>query len=444
MATKKKIENNTPEKGIVIQNIQVRPIVRQSQDIEKWRNALRNAEALNGNRVSLYDLYEEVLLDGHLTSLLAKRILGVTKTRLKFVDKAGKEVPAIMELLAKKTFRELRKEIMRQKFWGIGVVELIKENDQFRIFSVPRKHIRPETGKIVSEQQGSDGIYYRTPPFDKYVLELGHHKDLGLILQACQYVIYKRGGFGDWANFAQIFGTPFREAKWDGYNLEVRKQLEFAMENMGNSGYVILPEGSSIQLHEASNAQSNGELYNTLRRACNDELSVLILGQTETTNSSASSGYAQSKTHANVEASINHDDMEDEIAVLNEQVIPILKNLGYPADGMFVHEPEAEQVSLKDRTDIIDTVRNKIKTPVDDDYVYETTGIPKPKNYDQLKADMESASAAAAQAAALPPEPAKDKKKKPAADPAKESKLSFSEKISMALTEFFAHAPKNS
>jgi hypothetical protein len=66
MAKVNKKVNATPEKGILIQNIDIRPVVRQSQDIDKWRNALKAAEAINGNRTQLYDLYFDVLLDGTL------------------------------------------------------------------------------------------------------------------------------------------------------------------------------------------------------------------------------------------------------------------------------------------------------------------------------------------------------------------------------------------
>ncbi len=453
MATvKRNTDLELPEKGIVIQNIQVRPIVRQAQDIEKWRNALKYAEAIVGYRVALYDLYEEVLLDGVLKNLMAKRILGVTKTRLKFIDKSGQEVPAIMDLIGKKAFRQLRKEIMLQKFWGIGVVELIKEMDEFKIYSVPRKHILPKEGKIVKEQYGSEGIEYRTPPYNKYVLELGSSTDLGLILQACQYVIYKRGAFGDWAHYAEIFGMPFREARYDGYDQGVRHQLETALENMGSAGYAILPKEAELTLHESKSTQGSAELYNMLRKACNDEMAILILGQTETTTSSSSSGYAQSKTHQEVEGAINADDKEDELGVLNEQVIPILKNLGYPTDGgLFVHEPEAEHVTMKDRVGIIDVVKNKIKAPVDDDYVYELTGIPKPKNYDALKEDMNAAEELAEEQLAQEPladgngqkpKPTNKKAKQPVVKK-EDSKLTLTERIRLAVADFFDPAPKD-
>ncbi len=447
MATvkRKKTDLENPEQGIVIQNIQVRPVVRQAQDIQNWRNALKAAEAINSIRVTLYDLYEEVMLDGTLKNLMAKRILGVTKTRLKFINKAGDEVPELMELVGKKAFRQLRKEIMLQKFWGISVIELMKEGDNFKIYSVPRKHIRTKPGLIVAEQYGQSGDAYRTPPFNKYIFEVGASDDLGLILQACQYVIYKRGAFGDWAHFAEIFGMPFREARYDGYNDVVRKQIENALENMGSAGYIILPKEAEFKLHEAGNAQANGELYNTLRKACNDEMAVLILGQTETTTSSASSGYAQSETHAGVEAGINHDDKEDELSILNEQVLPILKNLGYPVDGgSFLHEPLKEKVTLKDQVAIIDTVKNKIKSPVDDDYVYEITGIPKPKAYDQMKADMDAASEAVKENMKQPDGNKKKGKKAEAADdPEPKSKLSIGEQIRLAVADFFAPAPKS-
>lgn len=450
MATKKNGEKDKElQQGLVVQNIQIRPTVRQTQDIAKWRSALSYAEAINGNRVALYDLYEEVLLDGTLKNIMAKRILGVTKTRMKFIDKSGKEVDQIMQLMEKKAFRDLRKEIMLAKFWGKSVIELMNENGSFRIFSVPRKHIRPETGKIVNEQYGVDGICYRQPPYNRYVLEVGNNKDLGLILEACQYVIYKRGAFGDWANFAQIFGVPFREARYDGYNQEVRQQLENALQQMGSAPYVVLPKEAELTIHEAGNAQGNGELFNTLRKACNDEIAVLILGQTETTTSSASSGYAQSKTHAAVEDAINHDDKEDELAVFNEQVVPILRNLGYAIEGKFIHEPEAEQVSIKDKVEIIDVVRNKLNAPVDDDHIYELTGIPKPKNYDQQKADAETRRKEALKnnKGVNDPEPA-DPEAEPGKRPAsktkkKVEKLSVEDTVKNVLADFFGTAHKS-
>lgn len=376
--------------GVVIQNIVIRPVVRSSQDIKNWRTALQSAEAINPIRVPLYDLYEDLLLDAVLSSLVEKRILGVTKTKLLFVNNKGVEVPDITELTNYSQFRELRRELMLAKFYGITVCELMILNGIFKIYNVPRKHIKPEIGKIVYEQYGVDGIDYRMPPYDKYIVETGKQRDLGLLLKAAPYVIYKRGGFGDWAHFTEIFGMPFREARYDGYNQQVRAQLELALQEAGSAAYAILPKEAEITFHEAKSTQGSSELYNMLRKACNEELSILILGQTETTASSSSSGYAQSETHAEVEDNINANDREDELSVLNEVVKPILANLGYKVDGgNFKHEPSEEHLTLKDKASVIVQLKRDAGLPIDDDYLYEAFSIPKPSNYEQLKADQQ-------------------------------------------------------
>jgi hypothetical protein len=437
--TKKNSLETSPEKGIIIQNITVRPVQRQSQDIETWRNAIRAAEAINQIRTPLYDLYEDMMLDAVLSSVIEKRVLGVTKTRLQFVDGAGKEIPAMADLLSRRHFRELRKEIARQKVWGISVIELIKDATGFRIFSVPRKHIQSKEGKIIYEQHGTDGINYREAPANNYILEVGHWNDLGLMMKAAQYVIYKRGGFGDWAHFAEIFGMPFREARYDGYNEQVRMQLEIALDRAGSASYAILPKDSEFKLHEARNTQAGGEMFNDLRRACNEELSILFLGQTETTSKTQGKLGGNDDTHEQTEDDINADDKADELSILNEQVKPILENLGYPVKGgIFVYEEQEEDVPLKDRIDNVIRLRNEAKLPVEDDYIYEMTGIPKPANYDKIKAEQ-----GAQEQQEATSNRGKNKKKDDPADGSEEEKLAWLDRFRLSLSDFFDPAPKS-
>lgn len=442
--TKNSLEES-PDKGIVVQNIVVRPVVRQSQDIEKWRNAIKAVEAVHPIYVPLFDLYEDLLLDGVLQNLIKKKILGVTKTKMLFVDKEGKEIEAMTDLLKKKQFRRLRKEIQKQQIFGPTVIEIINDIKGFRIYPVPRKHLRPKEGRIVYEQYGSDGIDYRMPPNDKFILEVGEWNDLGLMMMAAQYVIYKRGGFGDWAQFAEIFGMPFREARYDGYNEAVRLQLEQALEAAGSASYAILPKEAEFTLHEAKNTQAGGEMFNTLRKACNEELSILFLGQTETTAKTAGKLGGNDDTHEQTEDDINADDKADELSIFNEQVLPILKNLGFPVDGgTFVYEEQEEAVPVKDKVETVIRLRNEAKLPIADDYIYEMSGIPKPANYDQMKAEQE-AKEQELQEQAQPGQPGKkDKKKKPGKkNESTEEKLAWLDRFRLSLADFFVPAPKS-
>jgi phage gp29-like protein len=182
------------------------------------------------------------------------------------------------------------------------------------------------------EQSGNDGVYYREAPYNKFVLEVGRYDDFGLLLKAAPYVIYKRGDMGNWANFTQLFGMPFREARYSGYNEATRLQIEQGLQSMGSAGYGIFPDDAKIDFHEANNVQANGLLYDTLRKACNEELSMLILGQTGTTIQTPGK-LGGENTNAQTEDDINADDRKFELAVMNEKVLPILSNLGYKVNA---------------------------------------------------------------------------------------------------------------
>jgi len=426
---------DSPENGLVIQNIVVRPTTRRMLDAEKWRNALKAAEMDYPVLVELYDLYDDILLDTMLSTLVEKRIMGVTKNQLLFVDASGQEIPQMAQLLQTRSFQELRKEILLYKFWGRSVIELMRTNGQFSFYSVPRKHIQMKHGRIVYHQYGTDGIDYRKPPYSNYVLEVGRYNDFGLLLKAAPYVIYKRGGFGDWANFAEIFGMPFREGRYDGYNEVARKQLETALENMGNAGYAVLPKEAELKLHEAHNTQGSSELFDRLRQACNQEMAVLILGQTETTTKTTGKLGGNDSSHEHTEDMINLADMRDELGIMNERVRPILANLGYPVqNGTFIHHVEDEKINVKDKVDMYTKLKNEYKLPISDEYIYEQTGIPKPDNYEQLKQQY-AAPALATQPTLTPPAaPA------PATTPANQATASWAAQFRKALSSFFAQA----
>jgi hypothetical protein len=431
---------NSPEKGIIVQNLVIRPVVRQSSDIEKWRNAIRAAEAINPILIPLFDLYKDIELDGVLTDLIDKRKLGVTKTRLKFVDNDGKDVPAMVELMKKHAFRQLRKEIQEFKIYGHKVIELINDEQGFRIFPIPQKHVKRKQGLITYEQYGNDGIYYREKPASNFIFEVGKWDDFGLLMKAAQYVIYKRGGFGDWSQYAELFGMPFREAKYDGFNETVRKQLEMAMDQAGSANYAITPKDTEFKLHQTRDTQGGGELYNTLRKACNEELSILFLGQTETTAKTAGKLGGNDDTHEQTEDDINLDDREDELAIFNEKIKPILANLGFPVDGgSFIHEPETKEVPVKDKVDNAIRLKKEAGLPIDDDYLYEMSGIPKPANYDALKKQQKVKQAEPP----IPAPPSKKKNKGGQPQTADDEKLAWIDKLRLTLADFFDLAPKS-
>ncbi|MBL0144919.1 MAG: hypothetical protein IPP48_03330 [Chitinophagaceae bacterium] len=228
MATQIKRET---DKEIKIENyITGRPVRRTIFDIADWRKALEHAESDNGNRVNLYDLYNDILLDPHLSSQWQKRISNITNTRWKFF--AGeKYVEELEGLLQSPQFEEVLTELMNTLAWGKTVLELgkktisrfSKKKQVLSVYNVKRQHIRPKEGVIVKEQNNSaanitEAIKYKEGNYANYVADLGSNTDLGLILKAVPYVLLKRGDVGDWAQFVQLFGMPFREYRYSGYD----------------------------------------------------------------------------------------------------------------------------------------------------------------------------------------------------------------------------------
>jgi len=422
--------------GVVVQNIVMRPVNRTRSDIQDWRTRHMQAEGINGSRITLFDLYDDMLLDGFLKRLVAKRVLAVTKNKIKYVDRSGKVVEAANDILKKREFRKLRQYIQLYKAWGISVIELINENGMLKVFDVPKKHIVPTEGKITFDQYGNEGILYRTL---RTVIEIGEWNDLGYLLEACAYALYKRGVVADWANYAQIFGIPFREARYDGFNDVVRKQLELAMEKAASAAYGVFPKDVEITIHEAKSQSGSNELFDTLRKAMNEEMTVLILGATETTTSSSSSGYAQSETHKKTVDEVAADDKEDELSILNEKVLPVLALLGFiPEGGSFVYDEPVDIDVAEKRIKIAQTAK-QMGVPVGDDYIYSITGIPKPDDYELQKAKQEVEIESEPEAIDVPkPKPTQIKKE---GKPAK--KLSIMEQFRLALADFFDPAHEN-
>lgn len=387
-------QNSKKNSQPIIQNIIVKPVRRTSQDISTWRQAMQAAEAELPRRVLLYDLYEDLLLDGHLASIIEKRIMAVTNSPLVFTLNK-KSVDAVEELQEKEWFENLLVELMNAKFWSHSLVEFFyNENGELTNELVPRKNVEQKRGLILKQQGDSTGENYRENKARKpWLIEAGTWKNLGILLSTAQYVIYKRGNFGDWAQYAELFGMPWVTAEYNTYDEKTRQQLEKALETAGGSPRIMYPEGTKIDIKFATSA-GNGDLYKVLKDACNEAMSVRILGNTMTTLDTAGSGYAQGKIHSAVEQGIAMNDRRSITRILNDKLNPILAMHGYPVgEGKWSYRQE-DDIDLLGKKIIIDMQVSE-KVPVADDYFYDTYKVPKPDNYDELREEKEAARQAA-------------------------------------------------
>ena len=131
-------------------------------------------------------------------------------------------------------------------------------------------------------------------------------------------------------------------------------------------------------MQDGKHTNGDGKLHQSFVSTLNAELSILVLGNTETTNSSSSSGYAQSKVHAGQQLEITKSDMVYVSNVLNSpKFLNILRAYGLPVDsGRFIFGREVDLDDLDKRLDIDEKLAAHIN--ISEQYWYETYGITKP------------------------------------------------------------------
>lgn len=348
MANTEKNTHSSP--NIIINDLSIRSIDRSKKDISTWHSALQQAEQANHpNRCRLYDVYEDVLLDGHLTGLIAKRMDAVLNKELCFV-RQGLRDPTFDTLILSLPFRSIIKGILESLFWGITGLEFLPGKD-LQVHYLPRKHLKPHLGIIAYDQHGNTGIAYEHHP---NIWVLGNHDDLGLLAKCAPYSLYKRGGLADWAEFVELFGQPVRILKYDAYDEQTREELKRILEASGSALALILPKQVDYEIKDGKSSNGDGQLQLSFIKALNDEMSILILGNTDTTTVSASSGYAQSKIHLEQQFEITKSDVALVQSMLNcASFGRILASYGYDVDGgQFQYSKEKDIDYLRKRIEI--------------------------------------------------------------------------------------------
>lgn len=364
--------------NVITNKITVRSIDRSKKDVKTLRSGLRNAESVeHPNRTMLYNVYEDITLDAHLSGIVNKRNDSVLNKKLLF--KVGETTqPVMMKLIQKKVFRDVITEYMLSKGWGTRGVEFDLTSKEMCFTKIPVKHIDPVRKVIkLNENDTTGGIPYEGL---NNVLVLGEPDDLGYYLKCGFYALLKKGAISDWAQYIELFGSPVMIMTYESGDVQTELELDKVLEEAGNSMRLKLPKQAGFEMKDGKASNGDGELHNKFNAYMDAQMSIAVLGNTETTTSSKSSGFAQSKTHAKQQLEITKSDMLDVLELLNsEAFMNILRAYGLPVEGgNFEYDKEIDIEYLAAKSAIDKTLIKDIGVPASKKYLWETYAIDEP------------------------------------------------------------------
>ena len=377
------IGGNIPAVGQKAPNtIVLRQPRRFNIDIADFMTAIQAAENVDfPMRYRLYDLYSDILMDTHLFSVIDRRMSSVAAADISCV-RNGIPDEAIGEQIDSPWFISLVRDILDSRFWGFSLLQFYKKDGWIDYDLIPRKHVDPVKRLILHRQTDITGVSW-----DEYdnLLPVGRRDDLGLLARAAPWVIYKRNDVADWAQFAEIFGTPIREYIYETDDDDARRRAIADAAEEGSLAAFIHAKDTELHLVESGNKSGSSDLYDKFCQRCNNEISKLILGNTLTTESQTHGTQSLGTVHKKEEEKLLRDDQKYILNVLNYDMTDIFQAMGIDTKGGRFVFVDPKYTDLQSKITILTQLKSSFGLPIDDDYLYNEFGIDKPKNYSQVK-----------------------------------------------------------
>lgn len=363
-------------------------------DIRRYMASLQSASAIDFyNRAELYDIYHSVsTIDGHLSGIIEKRLSAVARERFEF-QKDGKAVDEVNAQIRSPWFRRFVKEAVNSKFWGFSLFQFTRDDKGWITFDlIDRKHFDPVKQEVLLYETDVNGV-----PLDNFancLLVCDDPRGLGKLATCAPYALYKRGNISDWAQFCQIFGMPIREYTYPAGDEQARRRLLEDARKQGANAVYIHPEGSSMTLHESSQKSGTNDLYERFCKACDDEMSIAILGNTLTTKSDTNGTQALGTVQAKEQMKMTEDDVQFILDLLNYDMTEIFAALGVNTEGGEFVRVEQKYTDKQVQINVVSKLK-ELGLPMSDDYLYRTFDVEKPDDYDALKRDIDATRLAA-------------------------------------------------
>jgi len=351
---------------------------RSRKTIGQWVSSYINSELrkVNGTIIRpvkkpLQDIYDYILLDPHLTSVLEQRKSKVLGEPFGvFVDNTID--PDLTRLLQNQWFHKTQEAVIDSKFYGYNLIEIqeLVNNEIDCIKIIPRGNVMPELRCILKQPYQVFNIISidGRPDSDYYILI--DTSELGILNKVTPLVMMKRLVLSMWSSHAEVFGIPPVILKTD--NKDQVNKFHDDLTKFVHARKIVI--GKDDELTVLNRASSDVHLiYKELIDTCNAEISKAIVGQTMTTDNGSSR--SQSEVHERVANEISEADRQYVTHVVNDIIFPHLIALGYPFENAQFKFISKEKRSYQEK---LDTIKNLKENgyDIEPDYIKQYLDLP--------------------------------------------------------------------
>lgn len=297
------------------------------------------------HRYRLMDLYDYIMQDAHLSSIIDSLFQQILGERYYFVDDKGEKDDKATSTIRYSWFTQLIRGILESKPYGFTLIELgdydPERNTLKGIELIERRNVAPRDFLVLEHPNDVTGWDITGKEFSRDYVLVDGREGFGLLLKAAPLVIAKRYSIGAHLHNAETYGVPFIHGKSEDETLEGKMQLAQDVARAGRERIIITGMNDSIQLLQQITSDTN-KIYTTLVDMCNSEMSKLLIGQTGTTESMTYAGSAdimfqvyQNRVEAMREFVVN---------VINEEFVPrlIAKGMKHLAGRTFAYSNNVE------------------------------------------------------------------------------------------------------
>lgn len=368
------VDTNKSQGANITKRITKAQLTRGKSDVAKWRKALAEAEsATRPNRLNLLRIFQDVVLDTHLTAVMEQRKNKVLSRGFKMIKDDGSEDEEATKLLKTEWFERFTNLALDARYYGFSLIEFgaIVEDQFTTVTEVPREYVIPEEEVVRLALGGTEVISYIKPPFSNWTLFVGSRTELGLLNKATPIVQWKRLVQATWAEFNELYGVPLRIGHTDTKDTDARNNMEDMLENLGSSAWGLFDEDDRIEIINGGKVGGQGTFKDFIALA-DSQLSKLILGQTMTTDEGSSR--SQAEVHQDTLASYTGADMRYIEYLINNSLIPFVENLGLNFGGSTFTYDNSEKITTLEQFEIDQVLLNFYDLPAE--YITAKYGTP--------------------------------------------------------------------